>query len=89
MRSLFIKILIIIFLGITTQGCEYLRNLDLSDEGPDKHVGWDAKQFQTEAKKAMDAGKYNKAIELYEKLESRYPFGEHAAQTQLDIAYAY
>ena len=30
-----------------------------------------------------------KAIEYYEKLESRYPFGVFAQQAQIDIAYAY
>ena len=89
MRLLFIKILFIAFLGISTQGCDYLKNLDLTESDTDKYTDWDAKQFQTEAKKAMEAENYRKAIELYEKLESRYPFGEHAAQMQLDIAYAY
>jgi outer membrane protein assembly factor BamD len=37
----------------------------------------------------MDAGSYEKAIKLYEALQSRYPFGEDSAQTELDIAYAY
>ena len=30
-----------------------------------------------------------KAIKLLEQLDSRYPFGEHSAQTQLDLSYAY
>jgi outer membrane protein assembly factor BamD len=36
----------------------------------------------------MDSGGYKEAIELYEKLESRYPFGRYAMQAQLDVAYA-
>jgi outer membrane protein assembly factor BamD len=43
----------------------------------------------TEAKGALDEGYYTKAIEHYEKLQARYPFGKNAAQAQLDLAYAY
>jgi len=37
----------------------------------------------------MKEGDYEQAIELYEKLEARYPFGRYATQAQLDVAYAY
>jgi outer membrane protein assembly factor BamD len=60
-----------------------------SSEKPDEYKDWDAQKFYQDAKQAMEKGNYQKAIELYEALESRYPFGEYAAQTQLDIAYAY
>jgi outer membrane protein assembly factor BamD len=36
----------------------------------------------------MESGSYTRAIELYEKLEARYPFGRYAMQAQLDTAYA-
>ena len=32
---------------------------------------------------------YEQAIEYYEKLEARYPFGRYATQAQLDVAYVY
>jgi len=41
------------------------------------------------AKNDLDSGNYSRAIEKYETLESRYPFGVHAVQAQLDVAYAY
>lgn len=37
----------------------------------------------------MRSGGYDRAIELFEKLESRYPFGTYAQQAQMEIAYAY
>ena len=90
MRSLLIKILLTASLGLSLQGCETLSKLDLTgSSNVDKHADWDAEKFQSEAKKAMVSNNYTKAIELYEKLEGRYPFGDHAAQTQLNIAYAY
>ncbi len=59
----------------------------LSDK--DQDSDWTAKQFYTAAKKALDNEDYPDAIELYEKLEARYPFGKYAEQAQLEIAYAY
>ena len=48
-----------------------------------------AQELYKEAKGALDSGYYSKAIENYEKLQARYPFGEFAQQAQLDLAYAY
>jgi outer membrane protein assembly factor BamD len=42
-----------------------------------------------EAKDELNSGGYDRAVTLYEKLESRFPFGILAQQAQLDIAYAY
>jgi outer membrane protein assembly factor BamD len=90
MRFIFIKFLVICWLGLSLSGCESLKNFSLNDsETEDKYTGWNAEKFNLEAKNALEAGNYAKAIELYEALESRYPFGESSAQTQLDIAYAY
>lgn len=77
-------------LSLSLQGCEALKHLQASDTGSDnEYTDWDAKQFHDKARASMDAGNYQKAIKLYETLESRYPFGDYAAQTQLDVAYAY
>lgn len=90
MRFIFIKYLFICWLGLSLTGCESLKNFSLNDsETEDKYTGWNADKFSAEAKNALEAGNYARAIELYEALESRYPFGESSAQTQLDIAYAY
>ncbi|MGZ8190027.1 MAG: outer membrane protein assembly factor BamD [Methylococcaceae bacterium] len=92
MRLIFIKFLFIFYLSASLQGCATLTDLfsgDSSSSEEDEYVGWNAEKFRTEAKMAVDSGSYEKAIKLYEALESRYPFGESSAQTQLDIAYAY
>ncbi len=41
------------------------------------------------ARAALNESRYDEAIELYKKLESRYPYGKPAEQAQIDIAYAY
>jgi outer membrane protein assembly factor BamD len=90
MRLILIKSLFICCLGLSLQGCETLKNFTLSDtDTEDEYVDWNSEKFRREAKTAVEAGNYEKAIKLYEALESRYPFGEESAQTQLDIAYAY
>ena len=91
MRKLLFKLILIISLALFTQACETLKSLGLNEPATDdkEYADWNAEKFRTEAKKAMESEDYQKAIELYEKLESRYPFGKSAAQTQLDVAYAY
>jgi outer membrane protein assembly factor BamD len=92
MRLILIKFLFICCLGLSLQGCGTLQEFFSSDStssDEDEYADWTAEKFRTEAKAAVDAGSYEKAIKLYEALESRYPFGEDSAQTQLDIAYAY
>jgi outer membrane protein assembly factor BamD len=92
MRLFLIKFFFICCLGLSLQGCGTMKEFfssDSSSSEEDEYADWTAEKFRTEAKAAVDAGSYEKAIKLYEALESRYPFGEESAQTQLDIAYAY
>ena len=89
MRLFLLKILFICCFAVVLQGCEALRSLKVSDSVDNQYADWDEKKFHDKAKASMDAENYHKAIELYETLEARYPFGDYAAQTQLDVAYAY
>ncbi len=58
---------------------------------PDKDVtlGWSSQKLYAEAKDEMSSGNTDKAIKLYEKLESRYPYGLLAQQSLLEIAYGH
>jgi len=51
--------------------------------------GLSASEIYVLAKEYLDDESYTLAIEYYEILESRYPFGVYATQAQLDVAYAY
>lgn len=68
-------------------------SLLLSACGPVKEVdatlAWTVEKLYHSARSNMDEGNYLTAIEQYENLESRYPFGKYATQAQLDVAYAY
>lgn len=55
----------------------------------DETLGWSQQRLFTEASDEMRAGNYETAIKYYEILESRYPFGKYAHQSQINVAYAY
>ncbi|MBY0574516.1 MAG: outer membrane protein assembly factor BamD [Undibacterium sp.] len=50
---------------------------------------WPAEKLYAEAKDELSSGSYERAVQLFEKLESRFPFGTYAQQAQLEIAYAH
>jgi len=79
MRRLLWPFLTILLLG----GCSLL------PEQKDKTEGWSAQRLYAAATEQLHDGNYQKAIDYYQKLESRYPFGKYALQSQLNIAYAY
>ena len=72
-----------LFLALLLTGCGLL------PEVQDETKGWSAQKLYTEAKSEMGEGGYEKAIQYFEKLEARYPYGRYAQQAQLEIAYAY
>ena len=76
------KLLLLAALLITT-GCGLL------PEQIDETKDWSANQLYTEAKQKLAEQNYEKAINYFEILEARYPFGRYAQQAQLEIAYAY
>jgi outer membrane protein assembly factor BamD len=90
MRFIFVKFFLIFLFAVSLPGCETLKALGSSEtEDTTNYSGWNAKKFYEKAHAEMKSGNYEHAIKLYEALETRYPFGKYAAQTQLDVAYAY
>jgi outer membrane protein assembly factor BamD len=55
----------------------------------DPYADWSAKDFYEQARRSLDAGEFQTAIENLESLEARFPFSAYARQAQLDVAYAY
>ncbi|MGY6216063.1 outer membrane protein assembly factor BamD [Methylolobus aquaticus] len=62
---------------------------DDDEAAQDEFSAYTEEQFAEEAKIALDEERWTKAIQLYEKLEARYPFGPYTTQAQINIAYAY
>lgn len=59
-----------------------------STEKADPTISWSAQKLYSEGKSELDDKNYTKAVELFEKLEARYPYGRFAQQSQLYAAYA-
>jgi outer membrane protein assembly factor BamD len=68
---------------LTLGGCGLL------PEVKDETAGWSAQKIYAEAKNNLNEGNFERAVKLFEMLESRYPFGRYAQQAQLEVAYAY
>jgi len=77
-RTVWTVLLIILSLS----GCAFF-------EEKDETIGWSQQKLYTEASDNMRGGNYAKAIEYYEILLSRFPFGKYAHQAQLNLAFAY
>lgn len=75
--------LLLTFIVFGLGGCEFFA------EKPDRTKGWSAQRLYDSAKSSLNAGDYETAIDHFEKLISRYPFGLLAQQGQLEVAYAY
>ena len=73
----------LLILLFTAGGCSLL------PEQVDKTKDWSASQLYSAAKESLNDGDYKEAIDYFEKLEARYPFGTYAQQAELEIAYAY
>ena len=77
-----ISLLTALLLSVVS-GCGILK------EKSDPTKTWSAQRLYDSAKTSLNAGDYETAIDHYEKLESRFPFGTFAQQAQLELAYAY
>ena len=51
--------------------------------------GQTVEEIYAQAKEQMDNVNYERAIKLFNTLQSRYPYGRYAQQAQLETAYAY
>lgn len=79
LRSLFIGLLLVVGLS----ACGWL------PEVIDPTSDWSANRLYSEAKDASNTGNYQTAIDYFEKLQARYPFGRFAQQAQLELIYAH
>ncbi len=80
-------IILLIFISLFSSGCSMIQSW-MPDKA-DETKTWSASKLYAEAKANLSEGEYKSAIELYEKLEARYPHGAYAQQAQLETAYAY
>ena len=87
-RFTYIGLLSLLCLGFT--GCSYIPWFgDDEDKEPEISEDISAKQLYQKANGEMIGNRFEDAIESYNLLESRYPFGRYAQQAQLELAYLY
>lgn len=77
-----LKLIPLLVLLLATSGCAMFEKYDETRD-------WSAGQLYDEAKVQLKAGDLERAIELFETVQARYPFGRYAQQAQLETAYAY
>ena len=78
------RLLFIILLSTGLIGCGYLQSQTDRDREESK---WPEDRLYHAAKDRLDSGTCDGAIEYYEKLQARYPFGIYTQQSQLELAY--
>ncbi|TEW56779.1 outer membrane protein assembly factor BamD [Psychromonas sp. RZ22] len=71
------------FITILLAGCSSKKNS--KPQVPDKPPV----ELYQDASAALESANYEKASEILEALDSRYPFGPHSEQVQLDLIYSY
>lgn len=86
-RSLSLWCLLCLF-AVSTGGCSWLLITDEENELTSR-ANWTAEKYYNSARSLLDGRNYLDAIELYEALENRYPFGKYAEQALVDVSYAY
>ena len=77
------RFIIYIAIALSLAGCGPAK------EEVDLTADWSVEKFYLAARAEMFEENYLTAIEYYETLESRFPFGKYATQAQIDVAYAY
>lgn len=66
----------------------FLTGCASSDNINDDTYGFTVAELYTEAKKLLNNGEYEGAVQHYEKLESRFPYGTYAERARIEMAYA-
>ncbi|MCL1039411.1 outer membrane protein assembly factor BamD [Shewanella corallii] len=81
--SRFAKCAAVALISLAISACSSNNELDesLSKQSPEA--------LYTQARTSMELGNFSKAVRTLEALDSRYPFGPHKTQVQLDMIYAY
>jgi outer membrane protein assembly factor BamD len=82
MQKKLLKIAAVV-LALSISACSLL------PEKIDETKTWSASKLYSEARDELASGNYDKSVQYFGKLESRYPFCTYAQQAQLETAYAY
>ena len=76
-----------VFLLLTLTACSIFDPLP-NENATDATQHMSAEQLYHQAKTELDDNNFSASIKLYETLQSRYPYGQYAQQSMLEMAYA-
>lgn len=68
---------------LTSASCGWLKGVE------DPTEGWSADKLYVEARDNMNQANYETALDYYQKIEARYPFGRYAQQAQAETVYVH
>jgi len=81
--SIFTKLVVAVVIAlmlVTVSGCKKDKNRD---------DGRQASEMYDDAKGYLESQNWGRAIQAYQQLSTRFPFGRYTEQAQLELAYAY
>ncbi len=76
-----------VLLGILG-ACQYIPFIGKRDRGEDEDLNTTEQILYGNAQRSLRSGNYDRAIDVLERLEARFPFGRYAEQAQLELVYA-
>jgi len=79
-----VRVLLVLVLFMTTVSCSWFNSRDR-----DEFAGLSTEeQFYRTANQQLNSSNFSAAVRTYQGLEARFPFGQYAAQAQLELIYA-
>ena len=81
------RLVALLLVAALATGCAGRSATDTEED--DEFAGIAEQQLYEEARSALDARRFTTAISRLEAIDTRYPFGRHAEQAQLELIYAY
>ena len=79
----------LLLIALLATGCAGRSAPEAEEEEPDEFAGVAEQQLYEEARDALEGRRFTTAITRLEAIDTRYPFGRHAEQAQLELIYAY
>ena len=85
------QVLLITVLALSVSSCSSLWPFGKDDENKDPEIAADesAAKLYKQAHQSLSAQDFTSAVEQFELLQSRYPFGRYAQQGLLELTFAY